>query len=157
GFLQHVAASPCQHHGESIGMQRQRGGASYAAAGACDDRDLARRLHGIILSSSAAVSRVVRAESKPSWCEPIGRAHRIPAGGARWRSTRDRGNLPATVSTGSRRGATMEEGRHNALTRRGLLAGAAVLGGARFAHAGLPVPPDSKLAFRLMRHGSPIG
>ncbi|HET7884016.1 MAG TPA: DUF6134 family protein [Acetobacteraceae bacterium] len=51
----------------------------------------------------------------------------------------------------------MEEDRRNALTRRGLLAGAAVLGGARFARAGLPVPPDSKLAFRLMRHGSPIG
>jgi hypothetical protein len=51
----------------------------------------------------------------------------------------------------------MEEGRSSALTRRWLLAGAAVLGGARSARAGLPVPPDSRLAFRLMRHGSPIG
>ena len=50
----------------------------------------------------------------------------------------------------------MEKGRRNAFTRRGLLAGAAVLSG-RFAYAGLPVPPDSRLDFRLMRHGSQIG
>ncbi len=50
----------------------------------------------------------------------------------------------------------MEKGRRNAITRRGLLAGAAVLSG-RFAYAGLPVPPDSRLDFRLMRHGSQIG
>ena len=44
----------------------------------------------------------------------------------------------------------------NAITRRMLLAGAAtVIGGT--AHAGLPVPADDRLAFRLMRHGVPIG
>ena len=45
---------------------------------------------------------------------------------------------------------------HNAITRRLLLAGAATAIGSS-AYAGLPVPSDNKLAFRLMRHGTPIG
>ncbi len=44
----------------------------------------------------------------------------------------------------------------NAITRRMLLAGAATVIGST-AHAGLPVPADDRLAFRLMRHGVPIG
>ena len=44
----------------------------------------------------------------------------------------------------------------NAITRRGLLAGAATVIGSS-ADAGLPVPLDNTLAFRLMRHGTPIG
>jgi Domain of unknown function (DUF6134) len=47
-------------------------------------------------------------------------------------------------------------GRHNTITRRLLLAGAAMASG-RMAHAALPVPPGNRLAFRLMRHGSSIG
>ena len=44
----------------------------------------------------------------------------------------------------------------NAITRRMLLAGAATVIGST-AHAGLPGPADDRLAFRLMRHGVPIG
>ena len=49
-----------------------------------------------------------------------------------------------------------QSGRRSTMTRRALLAGAVTVVG-RVAHAGLPVPSDDKLAFRLMRHGAPIG
>jgi len=43
------------------------------------------------------------------------------------------------------------------ICRRSFIAAGAALAYARGARAGLPVPPDRRIAFRLMRHGSPIG